>query len=246
MKRITSFFAVLLLGIASLSAQNAFVGGHSAWTIALQGGPLYSVNENGFSYRENGFGSKLFSFQGAAAVGYEFTNALGARLWVGYGGNRSAANTRETAAGGFYPYSFKSVNGFVDFTLDLNGNYAVKQVFRPIFYLGLGVGHTFKFTKPTGYGTQPNSSWEPGNPFHPWQDINQKNTAFGFRGGFIAEFDLTDSFGLFADFCGEAYKDHYNGLLPTKEDQTAFTGYAGFPFDLRFSASVGLIFRIND
>ena len=245
MKKITSIFAVLLVGVVSLSAQNAFVGGHRAWTIALQGGPMYSLNENAFSYRENGYGSKLFTLQGSAAVGYEFTNALGARISVAYGDNRSAANTRQTAAHGFYPYNFRSINGFLDITLDLNGNFAIERAFRPIFYLGVGAGHTFNFTKPTEYGTPRNESWEKDNPFHPWQDICEKNTVFGFRGGFIAEYDFTDWFGIFADLCGEAYNDQYNGLQPSKEDQTAFTGYAGFPLDLRFMLSLGVIFRIN-
>ena len=153
MKKITSIIAILLFGAISLSAQNAFVGGHKAWTIAIQGGPLYSVNENGFSYRENGYGSKLFTLNGSAAIGYEFTEALGVRLSVGYGENRSAANTRQTAAHGFYPYNFRSINGFVDGTLDLNGNYAMGTAFRPRLYAGIGVGHTYDFTKPTEYGS---------------------------------------------------------------------------------------------
>lgn len=248
MKKITSFFAALLLGITVLSAQNAFVGGHRAWTIAIQGGPLYSVNENGFSYRENGYGGKLFSLQGSAAIGFEFTEALGLRVSVGYGDNRSAANTRQTAAHGFYPYNFRSVNGFLDGTLDLNGNYAVERAFRPRLYAGIGVGHTFHFTKPAGYGTPKpadNIGWEADNPFHPWQDICEKNTVFGFRAGFIAEYDFTQNFGIFADLCGEAYNDQYNGLQPTEQDQQAYSGYAGFPLDLRASLSFGVIFRIN-
>lgn len=147
MKKITLIFAALLIGAATLSAQNAFVGGHRAWTFALQGGPMYSVNENGFSYRENGYGGKLFSLQGSAAIGFEFTEALGLRLSVAYGDNRSAANTRQTAAHGFYPYNFRSVNGFLDGTLDLNGNYAVERAFRPRLYAGIGVGHTFHIYK---------------------------------------------------------------------------------------------------
>ncbi len=118
MKKLTSILACLILGVTSVFAQNAFVGGHSAWTFALQGGALYSINENGFSYRENGAGMKLFSLQGSAAIGYEFTNALGVRVSVGYGDNRSAANTVNTAAHGFYPYNFRNVNGFLDLTLD--------------------------------------------------------------------------------------------------------------------------------
>ena len=245
MKKLTSILAILLFGVTTLSAQSAFIGGHRAWTFAVQGGPLYSLNEDAFSYWENGYGAKLFTLEGQASIGYEFTNALGARIAVNYGGNRSAANTRNTAAGGFYPYNFRSINGFLDITLDLNGNFQVERAFRPVFYVGAGVGHTFHFTKPTAYGTQPNVSWEAGNKFHPWQDICENNTVFGFRGGFIAEYDLTPSFGLFADLCGEAFRDQYNGLQPSEHDQTAFEGYAGFPLDLRFSLSFGVIYRIN-
>ncbi|MCR5710368.1 MAG: hypothetical protein K6G79_07795 [Bacteroidales bacterium] len=199
------------------------------------------MNENHFSYKENGYWTKCFSLEGAAAIGYEFTDALGGRLWVGYGGNRGAGNTMDTAEHGFYPYNFKSVNGFFDITLDLNGNFGVEHSFRPIFYLGAGLGHTFGFTKPTGYGTPANKSWEAGNRFHPWQDIRENNTVFGFRGGFIAEYDFNKSLGLFADFRGEGYRDQYNGLQPTKLDQQASEGYAGFPLDLRFSVQLGII-----
>ena len=245
MKKLTSILACLILGVTSVFAQNAFVGGHRAWTFALQGGPMYSLNEDAFSYWDNGAGIKLFSLQGSASVGYEFTNALGARIAVNYGDNRGAANTKQTAARGFYPYNFRNINGFLDLTLDLNGNYQIQRAFRPIFYLGVGIGHTFNFTKPTDYGTPKNHSWEADNPFHPWQDITTKNNAFGFRGGFIAEYDFSQSFGIFADLCGEAFNDHYSGLLPSENDQTAFTGYAGFPLDLRFALSLGVIFRIN-
>lgn len=245
MKKLFIIAAVLLIGATSLSAQNAFVGGHSAWTFALQGGPMYSVNENGFTYRENGYGTKLFTLQGSAAIGYEFTNALGVRVSVGYGDNRGAANSRETAERGFYPYNFKSINGFLDGTLDLNGNYAIDRAFRPRLYAGIGVGHTFDFVKPDAYGTPKNNSWEAGNPFHPWQDIATKNTVFGFRAGFIAEYAFSRTFGVFADLCGEAYNDQYNGLQPNEQDQTVVTGYAGFPLDLRAMLSLGVILRFE-
>ena len=245
MKKLFIIAAVLLIGATSLSAQNAFVGGHRAWTFSIQGGPMYSVNENGFSYRENGKGWNLFTLQGSAAIGYEITNALGVRVSVGYGNNPGACNTRQTAAHGFYPYNFKSVNGFLDGTLDINGNYGINRAFRPIFYLGIGVGHTFNFTKPTDYGTPRNDSWEDGNPFHPWQDVQTRNTVFGFRGGVILEYDFTQAFGIFANLGLEAYNDQYNGLQPSEHDQTAYTGYAGFPVDLRFPISFGAIVRIN-
>lgn len=229
MKKLTSIIAILILGAGSIFAQNAFVGGHRAWTFAVQGGMLYSLNENCFTYRDNGEGLKLFTPQGSAAIGYEFTNALGARLSVGYGLNRSAGNHYQTAAFGYYPYSFKSINAFLDATLDLNGNFEVERAFRPVFYLGIGLGHTFGFTE----------------SHHPWQQISPKNNAFGFRGGFIAEFDFTQSFGFFIDLGGEAYTDNYNGLRPAREDQQGYRGYAGFPLDLRFMGSFGLIYRFN-
>lgn len=243
MKKLTSIFAALLFGVVALSAQNAFVGGHRAWTFALQGGGLYSVNENRFTYHENNCGWKLVTPQGSVAVGYEFTEALGVRVSVGYGLNASACNSRQTAAHGFYPYRFRSVNAFVDGVLDLKGNYGWQSDFRPIFYLGIGLGHTYHFTKPDGYGNPRDASWT--EPFHPWQSIKEKNNAFGFRGGFIAEYDFSEVFGIFGDFCLEAYRDNYNGLQPTKEDQTVYQGYAGFPLDLRPMISLGVIFRIN-
>ncbi len=231
MKKITSIFAILLFGAVSLSAQNAFVGGHSAWTFALQGGPMYSISENHFSYREHGKGWGLFTLQGAAAIGYEFTEGLGVRVSVGYGNNASAANSHDTG-GGFYPYQFKSVNAFLDGTLDLNGNYAKERAFRPRLYAGIGLGHTFNFT----------------DAKHPWQGafITTRNNVFGFRGGFVAEYDFDDWFGIFADLCGEAYRDKYNGLQPTDQDQSFFKGYAGFPLDMRFILSFGVIFRVNN
>lgn len=232
MKKFYLIFAVLFFGVATLSAQNAFVGGHSAWTIAVQGGAMYSVNENRFTYHENGHGWDLVTPQGSLAIGYEFTEGLGVRVSVGYGKNASACNSRQTSGGGFYPYTFKSINGFVDGTLDLNGNYAKERAFRPRLYAGIGLGHTYGFT----------------DPKHPWQGgfMTTNNTVFGFRGGFIAEYDFADWFGIFADLCGEAYRDNYNGLQPTKEDQSGYTGYAGFPLDLRAMLSFGVIFRINN
>lgn len=229
MKKLASIFAALLFGVVALSAQNAFVGGHRAWTFALQGGGLYSVNENRFTYPENGHGWDLVTLQGSATIGYEFTESLGIRASVGYGNNAGACNSRQTSGRGFYPYRFKSVNGFIDGTLDLSRNYSKPWDFHPILYAGIGVGHTFGFTESK----------------HPWQSVTKKNTTFGFRGGFIAEYDFTDWFGIYADLCGEAYRDDYNGLQPTKGDQDHYQGYAGFPFDLRAMASFGIIFRIN-
>lgn len=223
----------------------SYIGGHNAWVFSLQGGPLYSVNENRFTYPENGCGFKLFTLQAAAAVGYEFSDTFGLRASFSFGGNRSAANSRESG-GGFYPYNFKSLNGFIDVILDLNGNYEGQGTFHPKLYVGLGGAYTYGFTKPAGYGIQPaaGESWK----FHPWQDafITERNFVPGFRGGFIAEYEINDWLGIFADLSGEAYRDDYNGLQPTSSDHGDSKGYAGFPLDLRASLSFGVIFRINN
>ena len=231
MKKITSLLACLILGVTSVFAQTAFVGGHTAWTFALQGGPMYSINENRFSYPENGHAADLWTPQGSLAIGYEFTQALSFRVSVGYGKNAAACNSRQSG-GGFYPYQFKSVNAFLDGMLDLTRNYGKPWAFHPCLYAGLGVGYTYDFT----------------DPKHPWQGqyMTAPNTVFGFRGGFIAEYDFSDWFGIFADLCGEAYRDDYNGLQPTKKDQQHYEGYAGFPLDLRGMRSFGVIFRINN
>ena len=63
------------------------------------------------------------------------------------------------------------------------------------------------------------------------------------RAGAIAEFNFKGGFGIFADLCGEAYTDMFNGLRPFEFDHTAGTGYAGFPFDLRASLSLGVLYR---
>ena len=233
MKKIVMIFAILMGGIATLSAQNAFVGGHRAWTFSLQGGPMYSINENRFTYPEHGHGGDLWTLQGGLAIGYEFTESLGIRVSAGYGKNVSACNSRQTD-GGFYPYQFKSLNAFVDGTIDLTRNYSKPWSFHPVLYAGIGLGHTYDFT---GDYTR-----------HPWQSqyMTLNNTVFGFRAGFIAEYDFTDWFVVYADLCGEAYRDDYNGLQPTKEDQSYFKGYAGFPLDLRAMLSFGVIFRVNN
>ena len=78
---------------------------------------------------------------------------------------------------------------------------------------------------------------------HPWQAVSDRNTAFGFRFGFIAQYNFSDRFGIYADLCGEAYTDNYNGLQPNEKDQQKVEGYAGFPLDLRGLVSLGCVFH---
>lgn len=196
--------------------------------LGLQQGPMLNIYENAFSYRENGKTLNLFTMQFGLVAGYDFNDIFGLRLSGSYAKNAGACNVRETAGGGFYPYTFNSLNFFTDAVLDMHGLADVISWFRMKLYGGLGMAHTFHMT----------------DPKHPWQKLIDPNNVFGFRFGAIAEFNLTSHLGLYADLCGEAYTDLYNGLMPTKEEQNAmYEGYGGFPLDLRGLVSVGILFR---
>ena len=241
MRKLLAFSAALILGASLLSAQDFNPAGR--WYVSVQGGPMYQSNENAFAYRWEGYGSKLLTYTAGAAVGYSFNETWGLRASATYGFNRSAGNYKQSH-NMFYPYDFKSISGFTDLVLDFNGLSAVERCFSPKLYTGVGLGHSFGFTKPAGYG-KPNDGWPKGQKFHPWQQISEKNNAFGFRFGAIAEFNFKGGFGIFADLCWEAYTDMFNGLEPFEIDHTAGTGYAGFPFDLRATLSVGVLYRFR-
>lgn len=237
--------AVLWIGAASLSAQNngqdvkkqtqevkTDVSQDAAQKayISVQGGGLFSLNENFRTYGEKRKNSDLLTGQGSVAFGYQFTPVSGFRIWAGYGGNRGACNSEETSDHRFYPYKFNSVNAFVDYVMDFSGFSNHDWTFVPKIYAGVGVGNTFSFKK-----TPDNPA--PGDLFHPWQKVSDKNTAFGFRGGLILEYMISRSFGILADFGGEFYTDDYNGI--NSGDEVSETGDKNFPFDFRGLASLG-------
>lgn len=192
--------------------------------VSLQGGAMYSINENHFTYRENGKPLGLITPHGAVAVGFDITPRFGSRLSVSYGNNASACNSYNTAGRGFYPYTFQSINAFIDVILNLR-HPSVK--FLPKLYAGIGEGYTFGFS----------------DPGHPWQKLHSGNVTLGLRGGFIGQYNFTEHIGAFFDICGEAYTDTYNGLQPSADDQNASKGYAGFPFDLRGLVSLGAVYK---
>ena len=222
-------FASALAFLWALCAFAQSVPGHrNSVSLALQGGAALDIYENAFTYRENGVSADLITVQGAFSLGYDFTEAFAIRGQMAFGTDAGGANVRQTAGGGFYPYSFKHANMFLDFILNLSGFDGRSLAFRPKLYAGLGGAHTFGFS----------------NPGHPWQKITDPNTVFGFRGGFLAEYTTPSGFGFFADLCGEAYGDMYSGLMPSAEDQKRYEGYGGFPFDVRFVLSLGMIFYL--
>lgn len=230
MKRFVCIVCALCLGAAALLAQEERQTplSHAGRVyLSLQGGPVLNLYENAFSYRDNGQDLKLFTFQGALALGYDFSDAFGVRLQGAFGNDVSACNVRQTSGGGFYPYSFHHMNVFADAVINLVGLRGRVTAFRPKLYAGLGGAHTFDFT----------------DAHHPWQKVNDQNTVFGFRVGFMAEYTFPSGLGLLADLCGEAYTDLYNGLQPSAEDQKQYEGYGGFPLDLRGMLSLGIVYH---
>lgn len=235
MKKLFFLGIALLAGVSFLFAQTSrqAAEGESSESharrlyVAPMGSVVLDIYENAFSYRENNRDFELVTLQAGLALGYDFTDSFGLRLSAAYGNDAAAGNVRQTAGGGFYPYSFHHVNAFLDGVLNLNGLAGRITKFRPKLYGGLGGAYTFGFT----------------DAKHPWQKINDPNTVFGFRLGFIAEYTFDSGLGLFGDLCGEAYTDMYNGLMPTKEEQKDYEGYGGFPLDLRSLLSFGFVYH---
>ena len=228
MKKAICTSLILVFGVLTLAAQPKLKSHEGRFYAGIQQGPVLNIYENYFSYVENGKPLDLVTFQASLVGGYDVNDMFGVRITAGYAKNAAACNTKNTSAGGFYPYTFSSINLFADAVLDMHGMADRMTAFRIKLYGGIGLGHSFNMT----------------DPQHPWQGVADSSTAFGFRLGAITEYNFMDNFGLYADFCGEAYTDQYNGLLPSLEDQTnAYQGYGGFPFDLRGLISIGLFYR---
>ena len=247
MRNLLTISAALLFGASVLCAQEySPYNPAGRWYVSVQGGPMYQSNENAFSYRYNHLGTKLITYNAGLSVGYNFDEIYGVRATVEYGLNRSACNTVQTASHGFYPYDFKSISAFADLVIDINGLNAIERAFSPKIYGGIGYGRSFGFSKPEGYGTERNHTWQAEEKFHPWQHIKETNNAFAFRFGAILEYDFTSGLGLFLDCSLEAYTDWFNGMEPPVSDDPGAgrgTGIAGFPFDLRTPVQLGVLFR---
>ena len=223
MKKFVCIFAIFLMAAAGLSAQNNEKV-EKPWNIFLKGGGLFSLNEDAFSYRENSQTSKLFNYQAGLGFGYDFTKRFGLRLEATYGKNAAAGNTYNTSEHGFYPYNFSSINAFLDAIINLNPN---GSIFFPKLYAGVGGDYSFGFTDMN----------------HPWQTLPERSGAFGLRLGFIAEFRVSKTVGIYADLSSEGFTDNFDGLKPTKEQIKEEKGYPGFPLDVRGLASLGLCFH---
>ena len=228
MKKLICTGIVLATSALALVAQPHQHSHEGRFYAGVQQGPMLNIYENYFSYVDNHKPLDLITFQAGLVGGYDFNEMFGVRITAGYAKNAGACNTYNTSAGGFYPYTFSSLNLFADAVLDLHGMSDRLSFFRMKLYGGLGMGHSFNMT----------------DPQHPWQKLTDPSNAFGFRLGGIAEYNIFDNFAMYLDVCGEAYFDEYNGLLPSLQDQTdVYEGYGGFPFDLRGLVSLGFLYR---
>lgn len=229
MKKYLLMALALMAGVALYGQDGSgkCSGERRPWSVSISGGPMLNVYENAFSYRDNGRTADLFTLQYGLGIGYDVNSSFSVRLNVMAGKDAGACNVKQTSARGFYPYGFRDVSVFADAILDLMGLKESESPFRTKLYAGLGGAHSYDFT----------------DSGHPWQDVNSPNTVFGFRGGVILEYDFCRSFGIFADFRGDAFTDMFNGLMPTHTDQTEHQGYAGFPLDLRANALLGVTFK---
>ena len=201
--------------------------------IAVRGGVMGNVNENASSYIRHGKTIGLFTFGFSIDGMYDFTNLFGTRLSVSTGKNSGAANSLQSG-GGFYPYYFNSVSVFADAMIHFG---TPEDAFSSRIYGGLGYAHSYNFVKAT--------EWS-----HEWDDIygniphvTSPNNVFGFRLGYLGEWHVTPEVGILVDACGEFMLDKFNGLQPYSDDHDRFTGYAGFPFDMRFVLSLGIAYH---
>lgn len=193
-----------------------------------------SASENAYSYREEGCFSDLIKPQGYVSLGYDFNRAFGARLSVGYGTEASAYNYKESY-NVFRPYTFKGVEAFADLVVNLKGLGDRVGPFSPKLYAGIGYAHTWGMKD--GFD----------NTILYWAKKyrTDPNNSFGFRGGFIAEYDFRNGFGLFCNLGAEFFTDRFNGQNPRQWKDTEYYDPAkpGFPFDVRASASLGVVYH---
>ena len=195
------------------------------WFIALQAGLNYSMNENTWTYTDPQVGNKthldLVSPQIQLSLGHFFTPVLGWRLSAAYAGNKSAMNHNQTAAQGFYPYSFKSVSAFADLLVGLSRRDVQDRHWFWTLFGGIGYGHGFDFK----------------DVYHPWQTLETPSNALGFRGGLNLEYMFKNGFAFMLEGGAEAFTDGFNGMNPHIHKDA---NDVNFPFDVRPVATFGI------
>ena len=164
------------------------------WYISLQAGPQATYGDNTASFSTHSNGWDQLAWQGALAIGYNFTDVFDIRLSANYGRNSGAL----TPFGGYYPYRYNAIEVFADGAFNFNALGELNVPVAPKLYAGIGAAYTNDYAIPE----------------HPYQVTEGPNLVPGFRIGFILEYDYPGGFGWFFDFASEAFTDWYDGLEP--------------------------------
>lgn len=220
-KNIIATLALILGSFAVANAQETEIAEAIAQVkplfVTVYGGPTFSINENGAVAFDKGKATDLIDFvQGGISAGYYFSNRYGARLSFEYSENSSIANSQQTSAHGYYPYSFKSGAVFADYIIN-GGNVDKIKKFNWRLYAGIGAAYSFDRT----------------DSGHPWQEakLTDNNLCFAFRYGLMLEYNFCEAFGIYVDGNHEWFTDNFNGMSPKE---------GGFPYDMKLNANFGI------
>lgn len=248
-----------MMGICSLGlmAQNSLQGvrerDFKGFNISVQGGALYSLNENAWTFNNDSKATSASVLQAARAalkgdytgrttgqgsisLGYDFGHALGIRLQGGYSMNSSAGNHNQDPTQSFHPYSFTAVTGYADAVFNISGfiNPEKQHLFETKLYAGLGAA---KSSLADDRYILPNE--ETG---YEGYETDFGKAVFTYRAGIIEEMYISRHLGAFIDLNIEALTDMFNGResmgAPSDEDKNG-----SFPYDIRLVGSFGVTFH---
>lgn len=168
------------------------------WNVSLQGGVLYSINENTHAAS---FGD-LLTPGAALAVGYDFTHNFGVRAQMMYGRNVSATNAKDSG----WPlalYKFNDFSLFGDAVFNLS--HMCSREMRKNFAVELkgyiGMGCVFA----DDYDAMKVSHYE-------GMVKDNGQTVFAMRAGLIADWHLTQAWSLYGDLGLTGFTDGFNGV----------------------------------
>lgn len=236
MKNVVIVFVLCLLLVPVPGARAQQQG--APWGFAVRGNVVANLHENVRSYFNHGRAADIVTSGFSVDGMYDFSRLFAMRLSASMGKNAGACNSQE-AGGGFYPYTFRSINVFADAMLHFG---TPCDAFSSRIYAGLGFAHTYDLIEEEKDGV---TSWP-----HPWATsemslphTKEPNNVYGFRVGYLGEWHVTPEVGILVDACGEFYTDTYDCLMPAWDEHQPYRGYAGFPFDMRFTLSLGIAYH---
>lgn len=164
------------------------------WFFSINGGAFFSIDDNGAAAD---FGKKIRP-AGGLTLGKWFAPWMGFRLWGMYG--QGFGQTKKMFMD--HTYNWDMINGYGDVLLNLHNvffRYKENRKFQLIALLGAGVEHNFAIDE------------------EPWMKEygldTGKKTLFGFRGGLIGSFRLSEKFSLNVEASVNCVDDNYDGWV---------------------------------